>query len=359
MFVKRFIKNITLLTKDNFNKLQSNSYVQLLATIFLSDQDYKDYIEEQKKKLLPSQSKEEKINELLSSQGKEEEKKESDSKEEEKKFDSKEEEKIAIDELIETNSQFKKLLKRHLDIENMGLKTEREKNKNDIQIFSEKLKQIKDVFTDVTYRGTSVYYKEEGKDYFTKADHKYPLDKKMEDLFKKLKTDYADKNKGFYVWNEWGPLSFSKNPAVAGLFSMYDPNRGKWNFVIHNHKGINGVDLTVVDYDKIYDENDEKNDKNKDENHKNNDKKDKNKEENEINNEDNDKNNDKTDKKNEYPQLENEEEVVYPDGSLFRILGLHFKDILSSFNPVYLYEKKLYKKNDNHSFLVFDVIQIE
>ena len=201
---EEFFKDITLLNMNTFKNIKDD-YVKLLATFFLSDEDYENYING--------------VDVFLK-----------DHEEEYIIFEKN------IFQKLSKDNEFLQLLGDH-EGTNMVLVGK------DAKTLSEYLKKCHP-FEGETFRGTGIYDKETGK--------RIDIKEKWEDSQQNI-MNFIEKIKKC-IWEEPGVKPYTSDPAIAGYFAMnysgYNDNFNKFKIFIHNHNNKTGVELK-----KFYDEN--------------------------------------------------------------------------------------------------------
>ena len=200
---EEFFKDITLLDMNTFNNI-NDDYVKLLATFFLSDEDYENYINEGVDAFLKDHEEEHIIFE-----------------------------KNIFQELSKDN-EFLQLLGDH-EGTNIVL------GEKDAKTLSEYLEKCSP-FDGETFRGTGIYNKK-GRIY---------IKEKWEDSQQNI-MNFIEKIKKC-IWEEPGVKPYTSDPYIAGYFAMNYSGRNevsfKFKIFIHNHNNKTGVEIG-----KFYDEN--------------------------------------------------------------------------------------------------------
>lgn len=242
--IEEFFNKKYIITKNIFLNISDN-FIKILATFFLNEKDYNEYLEqcvdEEKNKNIQNDSN-----------------------------------KKDISNLLKTDKSFRNTLKNYI-INNsklfISLVTEQ-----DLEDLSTKLKTCKP-YDKVTYRGTKIY-NENGEALKLKEDNKKENYKIINTFLEKIRsTTWSDRPDGWLT-------SFSSDPLVAGYFALKNKNQDFFHnvpifrIVIRNHINKTGVYL----YDQWA-----------------------------PNNED------------FIDGIPKEKEVLYPQGSKFRILGVRLE----------------------------------
>ena len=157
-------------------------------------------------------------------------------------------------------------------------------------------------FEGEVYRGTGFYYEDSSSKEYVKE---VILEKKLDRLFSTIKGK---------VWHEEGVGYFSKNNAVAGYFANEGTGNTNFNIIIRCRRGINGVDVSVLqEKEDLY----------------------------------------SNDVGSVYIKKE-EEEVLFPENSSFKILGLRPEKIK------YFWRASLRPKDQFFgAFIFLDVVQVK
>lgn len=202
---KEFFKDITLLNLDKFNNI-NDDYVKLLATFFLSDEDYKNYINEKVDAFKKDQEKEDNI------------------------FNK------DIFENLKKDNKFLELLGDHEG-------TPIVLNEVDAKKLSKNLKKCPP-YVGETFRGTGIYDKKTG--------DRIDINEKWDDS-QQIIINFIDKIKNC-TWEEPRVKPYTSDPYIAGHFAMGYGKRNekftKFKIFIHNHNNKTGVEL-----EKFYDKN--------------------------------------------------------------------------------------------------------
>lgn len=200
---KEFFKDITLLDMNTFKNIKDD-YVKLLATFFLSDEDYENYITEGVDAFKKNQKKEDNI------------------------FDK------DIFERFKKDNEFLQLLGDH-EGTNMVL------NEDDAKELSKNLKKCPP-YVGETFRGTGIYNKK----------GRIDVKENWQDS-QQIIMNFIEKIKKC-TWEESGVKPYTSDPYIAGYFAMNYSGRNdnftKFKIFIHNHNNKTGVEIG-----KFYDEN--------------------------------------------------------------------------------------------------------
>ena len=195
---EEFFKDITLLDMNTFNNI-NDVYIKLLATFFLSDEDYENYITEGVDAFLKDPEEEYIIFEK------------------------------DIFQKLSKDNEFLQLLGDH-EGTNMVL------GEKDAKTLSEYLK-IYPPFEGKTFRGTGIYDKETGK--------RIDIKEKWEDS-QQIIMNFIEKIKKC-IWEESGVKPYTSAPYIAGYFAMNYSGRNdnftKFKIFIHNHNNKTGVEI--------------------------------------------------------------------------------------------------------------------
>ena len=281
--LKNFFNEKYIITKDKFETI-SNDFIKILATFFLKEEDYKEYLEkcvyEEKNKNIQNDNNKEDISSLL---------------EKDKSF------RKNLNKYIRQNSDFL-----------ISFKDAKEK----LKLVSEKL-QLCSPYKKETYRGTKIY-NEKQKALELKENNKEENYKIIETFLEKIKsTTWSDRPS-----NDW-LTSFSSDPLVAGYFALKHPEHNffptspLFRIVIRNNINKTGVYL----YEN-FDPNDKK-----------------------IHN-----------------GIPKEREVLYPQGSKFKILGVRLEILQtypcpSGIPDLYIDENERTAQSFACPFIVLDVVE--
>ena len=210
-FIKKFFDNIELIRKEELNVYKGN---KILATFFLSDEDYDEY-----------------INECV--------------EEENKHWEKTIVNGSNFNKILKENENFKKALEKY--ILTKGLNSDPKKHQKEIEEISINLSKCKP-YEGLTYRGTRLY--DENRDPIKINDN---LEKKqpINVFIEKIKTGILEIEKIKTGILEMESIaSFSSDMGVAGHFAAFIKNaKEAFNFVICNHINKTGVNI-YEDYDK-------------------------------------------------------------------------------------------------------------
>lgn len=243
--LENFFDGKYIITKDTFEKI-SDDFIKILATFFLKEEDYKEYLEkcvdEEKNKNIQNDNNKEDISSLLN-----------------------------------TDQSFRDALNTYIN-NNSDLLNKFEDAEQKLKSLSGKL-QLCSPYKEKTYRGTKIYNKEQ-KALALGKNNKKENYKIIRTFLKKIKsTTWSDRPDGWLT-------SFSSDPLVAGYFALKHPNNNYFpvhplfRIVIRNNINKTGVYL----YEK-WDPNNE----------------------------------------NFTDGIPKEKEVLYPQGSKFKILGVRLE----------------------------------
>ena len=259
-----------IITKNKFENI-SNDFIKILATFFLKEEDYKEYlgkcVKERKDENIQNNNNKKEISSLL---GKDQSFRD------------------ALNTYINNNSDF---------LNGLG-----DANKQELELLSGKL-QLCSPYKEKTYRGTKIY-NEKQQALELKEDNKKENYKIIKIFLEKIRsTKWSDRPS-----NDW-LTSFSSDHLVAGYFALKHPNHDRFpapplfRIVIRNNINKTGVSL-YANYDP--------------------------------------------NNKNITNGIPKEREVLYPQGSKFKILGVRL-EILQTYpcpsGIPDLYEVK-YKNNE-------------
>ena len=180
--LENFFDGKYIITKDTFEKI-SDDFIKILATFFLKEEDYKEYLEkcvdEEKNKNIQNDNNKEDISSLLN-----------------------------------TDQSFRDALNTYIN-NNSDLLNKFEDAEQKLKSLSGKL-QLCSPYKEKTYRGTKIYNKEQ-KALALGKNNKKENYKIIRTFLKKIKsTTWSDRPDGWLT-------SFSSDPLVAGYFALKHP----------------------------------------------------------------------------------------------------------------------------------------